>query len=395
MKKEVIFFVNSMGGGGAERVIALLSNHLVDKGHKVFILTLVKCESPYELNSNVNCVNILDLPVRSFRNRLFRFFYWRFYRKFRKRIIAPICRMLNFSFPIIEETSSYYYFRYSLASREFLYNHQGAVAFAFLSPAQVTLAIASRGLNIKTVYCERSWPIGSSESVYMKEIRDKYARKYRSSVYQTQEQMEYYSKIINGKKYLILNPVKSELPSPYLGEREKRIICYCRLSPPKNLPLLIDSFYDIHQKFPEFILEIYGTGPEEKRIRSIIKKYKLDNSVYLKSFCKTIHQEVLRAAMFVSTSDYEGLSNSMLESMAIGLPCICTDCDGGGAKAVIKDGENGILVPKRDKESVVGAIEKLILNPDYANWLGRNAAKIREELSVDKIVKQWMEIIND
>ena len=167
------------------------------------------------------------------------------------------------------------------------------------------------------------------------------------------------------------------------------------MSPPKNLPLLIDSFYDIHQKFPEFILEIYGTGPEEKRIRSIIKKYKLDNSVYLKSFCKTIHQEVLRAAMFVSTSDYEGLSNSMLESMAIGLPCICTDCDGGGAKAVIKDGENGILVPKRDKESVVGAIEKLILNPDYANWLGRNAAKIREELSVDKIVKQWMEIIND
>ena len=89
MKKEVIFFVNSMGGGGAERVIALLSNHLVDKGHKVFILTLVKCESLYELNSNVNCVNILDLPVCSFRNRLFRFFYWRFYRKFRSNYSEP------------------------------------------------------------------------------------------------------------------------------------------------------------------------------------------------------------------------------------------------------------------------------------------------------------------
>ena len=58
--------------------------------------------------------------------------------------------------------------------------------------------------------------------------------------------------------------------------------------------------------------------------------------ISIKPFNAIIDQAVLDAAMFVLTSDFEGMSNSMLEAMAIGLPCVCTDCDGGGAREIIK-----------------------------------------------------------
>ena len=97
--------------------------------------------------------------------------------------------------------------------------------------------------------------------------------------------------------------------------------------------------------------------------------------------------------MFVSSSDYEGLSNSMLEAMAIGLPCVCTDCLGGGAREVIKDRENGLIVPMNDAEAMCRAMKEYIEDPALAEKCSLNAAAIREELSVEKITRQWLDII--
>ena len=99
--------------------------------------------------------------------------------------------------------------------------------------------------------------------------------------------------------------------------------------------------------------------------------------------------------MFVSSSDYEGMSNSMLEAMAMGLPCVCTDCPAGGARAVIKDGENGLLTPVGDSHALYLAMKKIAENPGLANKLSQNSVKIRNKQSVDKIIKKWMELIDD
>ena len=98
--------------------------------------------------------------------------------------------------------------------------------------------------------------------------------------------------------------------------------------------------------------------------------------------------------MFVSSSDYEGMSNSMLEAMALGLPVICTDCPAGGARAVIRNGENGILTPVGDANALYLAMKNLAETPDFAETLGKNAVKIRTEQSVEKIIEKWMDIIN-
>ena len=119
------------------------------------------------------------------------------------------------------------------------------------------------------------------------------------------------------------------------------------------------------------------------------------NKIHILPAQKDIHSIIKDYAMFVSSSDFEGMSNSMLEAMAIGLPTICTDCPAGGARAVIKDHENGILVPVNDVQAMANAMKEIAGDSELAEKLSLNGTKLREELSVNKIVNQWMEIIND
>ena len=84
----------------------------------------------------------------------------------------------------------------------------------------------------------------------------------------------------------------------------------------------------------------------------------------------------------------------MLEAMAMGLPCVCTDCPAGGARAVIRDGENGMLTPVGDSHALYLAMKKVIENPDLAGMLSANAVKIRKTQSAEKITEEWMELIN-
>ena len=98
--------------------------------------------------------------------------------------------------------------------------------------------------------------------------------------------------------------------------------------------------------------------------------------------------------MFVCTSDYEGLSNSMLEAMAIGLPCVCTDCAGGGARMMIRDHENGLLTPVGDAQAVYAAMKEIIETPLLAQQLSAAASAVRGQLSISQIADRWEAMIH-
>lgn len=141
--------------------------------------------------------------------------------------------------------------------------------------------------------------------------------------------------------------------------------------------------------FTDYRLVIYGDGPEREDILSYIKLRNLSDSVDLFHNCSDVHEKIIKSSMFVSSSNYEGLSNSMLEAMAIGLPTICTDCPCGGARMVIKNNINGLLVPTGDKDSLAVAMEKIAKNQQLSQKLSNNSKKLRDMLSLDKIAKQW------
>ena len=100
------------------------------------------------------------------------------------------------------------------------------------------------------------------------------------------------------------------------------------------------------------------------------------------------------AGMFVMTSRYEGMPNALLEAMACGIPCVCTDCDFGPAE-LIEDGASGLLVPVDDAEAVAAAMARIADEPGLAERLSVGAARIRETHSREEICRQYRDYIEE
>ena len=91
-------------------------------------------------------------------------------------------------------------------------------------------------------------------------------------------------------------------------------------------------------------LDIYGEGPLRKELQQYINSKNLKDIIKLQGFSHDIHEEMLKSAAFVISSDYEGISNSMIEALALGIPSVVTDCPCGGARMVINNYKNGVYI---------------------------------------------------
>ena len=83
-----------------------------------------------------------------------------------------------------------------------------------------------------------------------------------------------------------------------------------------------------------------------------------------------------------------------MEAMALGLPCVSTDCGGGGARFLVRDGENGLLVPQKDVDAMAQAMDKILSDEKFAKKLGGNARALQETLAPEKIYGQWEAFIS-
>ena len=392
--KKVIFFIDSLGGGGAERVVSVIANTFAEQyNYDVSIVMMWKADIAYEIYDKIHLIYAEDLPQNTFRTKLVINMY-RLYKRIRQGIYKKIMVKLGKydSLPKIDETAFYFYAKYAIPYRELLKRNKDCTAFGFLIRSNISMLMAAKGTGVKTVFCERNNPVRPDMPPNIIKIRDKVYHRCTSAVFQTEEEMAYYTKI-KGEKAVIPNPIKENLPERFIGARRHEIVNFCRMSSQKNIPLLIDAFEMLLQDHPDYTLRVYGEGSEKDNLKAYVKEKHLEDKAFIEDFAKDIHERIKDAAMFVSTSDFEGLSNSMLEAMAIGLPTVCTDCDGGGARMMIEDRVNGVLVPKGDKQAVYQAMKEIIEDESLAERLSENAEKIKEKLSVDNIVKEWIKMI--
>ncbi len=352
MSKEVIFLIPSMSGGGAERVISIISSYLAEKGMKVVISLFKNDIIEYSISDKV----IIDTTLIGKCNNV-------------------TGKLINF--------------------RKYLAKHYNATIISFFTMIGIYILLLSLGLKNKVIISERLDPAKSIPSnkilFFIRRLLYKTADRF---VFQTPDALAFFEEKIQNKGIIIPNPLKEHLPSRYTGKRSKRVVTFARLEPQKNYTLLINAFEVFLRKYPDYILDIYGKGREEEKLVSLVKEKNLSNKINFKGFSKDVHTAIYDARMFVLPSDYEGLSNSMLEAMAIGLPCICTDCPPGGARMFIEDGENGLLVPVGDINAMANAMAKLADDPNLAEKISIKATEVRSELNVEKICKQWENIIN-
>lgn len=393
IKQSILLLISKMAGGGAERVIGILADGFAAAGWDTTLMVTSQHTNEmlgYELNENVKVESLLDYVKDDSTAEKFR--YGVMMQK--SRIIGTLCEKLNkkVSDKTAYETFLCQYHSLTDALRDYLKIRPDTAVISFLQPTVNATLLAAEGLPNRIIISERSDPERYNLNRYMPYFAREWYPKADKIVFQTESARDSFGDSIKSKSAVIYNPLNSSLPEPYHGEREKKIVNFCRITKEKNLPLLIDAFERFHKEYGDYILEIWGEGALEDEIRNYIIEKSLDSVVKLKPFDKTLHDTIKKYAMFASSSDYEGMSNSMLEALAIGLPAVCTDCPSGGARAIIKDHENGLLVPIKNADKLFYAMKEIAASHELAEKLSLEASKIRDELCVDTIVSKWIEL---
>lgn len=268
---------------------------------------------------------------------------------------------------------------------------------SFLLDANVTNTFACLGKKTKSVIAERNDPY--QPGYYKLKIAKHLFRFSDGAVFQLTKARDFYT-MLKAPTAVIPNPViksESKFDLPPFEERKNAVVNVSRIDFfQKRQDLLVKAFKYVHDKHPDWQLDLWGCVYKEEdgvKLKALIKELGLEDVVYLKGKTGTPLETISQYKIYGFSSDFEGIPNALIEPMTIGLPCVSTDCRPGGAALLIKDGVNGLLVPKSDEVALGNAINKLIESPDLCMKLGNKARKIVDEFSEDKIAKMWVDYI--
>ncbi|WP_288479598.1 glycosyltransferase [uncultured Clostridium sp.] len=353
--KQIIFVIGTMGNGGAERVISILSDKLIKKGYKVLLIAIYGHNVTYDINDKIEYI---PLECKS-KNKIF-------------RVIERVYRL-----------------------RKIFKENKKTKIVSFLADVNIYSIISNIFIENTIIISERNDPKMDPKSKKIRMIRDYLYRFADGIVFQTNDAKEYFSNKINKKGIIIKNPIKDGLPFVDDNVKNNEIVAIGRLSEQKNYPLMIEAFSRLVYEYEDYELIIYGEGPQEKNLKELVNEKNLNDKVKFLGFKKDIHDRIIKSKIFIMSSDYEGISNSMLEAMAMGLPVITTDYSGGGARETIKNYENGLLIKVKDCDDMYNKIKLLIENKNLYDRISINSRKIRYELNPENVATQWINYISE
>lgn len=353
--RKLAIVCGSLTRGGAERVALYLAKFIKQQGVEVFVVTASKRENEYDVPEDITriCLNDKGTNIGSIFQSIFR--------------LNSVIKRNNIDTVLV----------------------MGVPICVYAIPGCL-------GTKAKIVVSERNDPsnfAGKKITKYLSRFLMKRADGY---VFQTNDAKKFYSKGLHNKGVIIPNPLLVDnLPDRFRGKRRKIIVTAGRLIAQKNQKILIDAFSCIVDEFPDYKLVIYGEGNLEDWLKNYVNSLLLTEKVEFLGNVNDLHSQIQDASLFVLSSNFEGMPNALIEAMALGLPCISTDCPCGGPKDLIVDGVNGVLVPVNDIDSMYIAIRNILLNDKFANELGRNAQDIKNKLSIERIGYKWFEYLSN
>lgn len=348
--KSVTFICQQLRDGGAERVISILVKYFVEREYRVQLILLFDEHIDYEIPDNIDIIFMNWKKKMDFKRLSFRI------RELRKSIKG-----------------------------------ENVISVLFLSIFYTILA--TRFSEKCVIVSERNDPHNDPPGKIRKFIRTLAYCFAEHIVFQTEDAKKYFPNVIQRKGIIIPNPVKDGIKARNGIVEEKKVVSVCRLNSQKNIKMSIDAFAVFLKKNVGYIFEIYGDGELYNDIIKYIREKKLEKHIFLMGFHKNIHEKIKNAVMYISSSDYEGISNSMLEAMALGLPVICTDCPIGGARQVIKNGFNGILINVGDTAALAKAMDVVANDIKLRHSLSNNAMLVNQEYKASAICSMWEELI--
>ncbi|MEQ8752501.1 MAG: glycosyltransferase [Coleofasciculus sp. G1-WW12-02] len=363
---HVAFYLHGLYGGGAERVIVNLANSFVHQGLKVDIVLNYK-RGPY-LSDVSPKVRIVDLKSSRLRDGVG---------------LPQLMHYLRQEQPAgLLATTHYSNERAVLAKRLTRVATKVVVREANTLSVEAQHDVELRW-RFKSLAARLTYPWTDGIIAVSKGVATDLSQMTGLSLNRIQV---IYNPTITP---LILARAKEPLEHPWFTSGQPPVILGIgRLTKQKDFPTLIRAFAKVRQVRPAKLMilgEVRDTP--DPQITTLIDELDLDADVALPGFQKNPYPYIAQAAVFVSSSIWEGLSNTLIEAMALGTPVVATDCPSGSAE-ILDNGKYGYLVPVGDSNEMAQAILK-VLSGDAksvdSGWL--------EQFTLETVTQQYIDAL--
>lgn len=360
-RKKIIFYTMAMIRRGTERTIANLSNYFIND-YDITIITNIKGPIEYELDKRIK---VIPIDKTDKRNE-----------------ILPL--------KVITKTSKKRSIKLLNIIRE---EKPDLIITTLPEPTIRILALKKFFNNVPIIVSIRNHPNSEFRSIIGKSIRNKYYKNADLILVQDSSYIKYLP--IELKVKIIPNYISDDFTNAKkIIKKEKKIITVASLTKQKNIPLLINAFSRLDNKYNDYKLVIVGSGKEKHKIEKLIRKKHLENRIIIKGSSTKVKDELLSSTLFVLPSNYEGMPNALLEAMSLSLPVITTDST-EAIYNIVEENVNGIITPKKDVKLLSNNIEFLLDNKDLRTKLGKQASKIKDRYNKKAVLKYWNNIIKE
>lgn len=338
--KKIAFIVDTMGSGGAERVVSMLANNFSNFDISIFCIGADKNESFYKLNDNVK---LFSCPEHSKIKRL-------------KYLIS------------------------------FVRNNKFDLLISFLPHVCIYSFIASKITKTPLICSERSDP--NTYNLFYKKILKFIYQKSDGVVFQTNDAKRFFFVKEYNQIRVILNPISIE-QIKWKKANSKILVSTGRFVDAKNQAFLIKTFKKLVSIDKEYALHIYGEGPLKSDIKLLINELGLENNVFIYSPDENWLKNEINADLFILTSKYEGLPNALMEALSIGMPAVSSDCPIGGPKDIAKFTSNLFLYKNFDEDDCFLQIKNALTMSNY-----ERPTLLNSKIDIKSICDEWIKLID-
>lgn len=353
---NIVFLTYSLGFGGAEKMLTYIAGKLADRDHDCTI------------------INLNGVPD---------------YVNEHKQVVSENVRLYDVEKPVGQNVRKYHVKKVMEIAKEV----KADVIIGFTEMPNVYAKVAGFLCGIPSIMSERGDPERTNGKRGIKnKITVFIQNRSKGGVFQTDGARQFFGRGLRKRGIVIPNPIfiKGEIPEVKWEDREKSVVSVGRLdNEQKRYDVMLDAFKLFSTQHPEYILKLYGKGADEEQIKQWVLERELVDKVKFMGLTTQPMQDIAKDGMFLITSDYEGISNSLLEAMAVGLPCVSTDHTPGGARLLIQNGENGLLAPIEDAQGLADAMCKFADDQELAKKCGEEAKKVIERFDPEKIIDMW------
>ena len=351
--KSILILSDSFNGYGAEHILKWLGNGLCEHGYEITFCSIFDQEKSFDLNGKAEYYQM---------HFSFRVFDRNYFLKGVKKLFA-LNKRSHFDYVITFHTNPF-----------------------------LMALLGKRFCGYKIIHSERDNPynrdtIASKVKMWLYRYAD-------IVVFQTRGAQQFFDNKTIKKSVIIPNPITiPSLQWSYSGNCT--IASVGRLDMRyKRQDVLLDAFKKLLSYFPDYKLVLYGDGCDRHNLEIYAKSLGIESNVIFKGKVSNVMAQLVEDDLFVLSSDSEGMPNALMEAMALGMPVVSTDCEPGGARALIDDGVNGLLVERSSVDDLASAIIRLVSDKNMQTTLGVNAREKMTHFAPDVILEEWIKCFN-